>query len=53
MSGVYVYLTFVIDALATLGYYLVSEIDSILIAGFNAMVGLTALILLPLITPIA
>ena len=42
-----------LDTLSTLGYYIVSEIDSILIAGFNSIVGLTALILLPLITPIA
>jgi len=53
MSGLYVYLTFAVDSLATLGYYIVSEMDAILIAGFNSMIGLTALILLPLITPLA
>jgi hypothetical protein len=53
VSGLYVYLTFVVDALSTFGYYIVSEIDAIAVAGFNSMIGLAALILLPLITPIA
>lgn len=53
MSGVYVYLTFVVDALSTFGYYLVSEIDSIVISGLNSLIGLVALIALPLITPLA
>jgi hypothetical protein len=53
MSGLYVYLTFVVDALSTLGYYIVSEIHAIVVAGLNSIIGLAALILLPLITPIA
>jgi hypothetical protein len=46
-------LTFAVDALTTLGYYIVSEIDAIVVAGLNSVIGLTALIFLPLITPLA
>ncbi len=53
LSGLYVYLTFAVDALTTLGYYIVSEIDAIVVAGLNSVIGLTALIFLPLITPLA
>jgi hypothetical protein len=44
---------FAVDALAAIGYYVVAEVDAILVSGLQSLVGLAALILLPLITPLA
>jgi hypothetical protein len=52
-SVFYVVLTFVGTTIGTFVLYVVTEIDAILLAGLNSFISLAALILLPLITPLA
>lgn len=52
-SGAYVFVTFFVSSLTSFIYYIVVELDAIVLAGFNSIIALVALITLPLITPLA
>jgi hypothetical protein len=52
-SAVYVVATFVGTLMGTFALYSVTEIEALLCAGVNSFISLAALILLPLITPLA
>jgi len=52
-SALYVVLAFVANVISTFVYYIVTEIDAILIAGLSTLMSLVALVTLPLMTPIA
>jgi ATP synthase subunit 6 len=53
LSGVSIFVEFVGNVCATTLYYFISEVDAILLAGFNSLVSVVALLLVPLITPLA
>lgn len=52
-SGLYVVVSFVSLILTSTLFYLLAEIDAVLIAGLNSLLAVFALIALPLVTPIA
>src|SRR5688572_27763406 len=52
-SALYVVLAFVANVISTFVYYIVTEIDAILIAGLSTLMSLVALVTLPLMAPIA
>jgi len=52
-SVVYVLMTFVGNSISSILIYLIVELDAIVVAGLSSLVGLLALIVVPLITPLA
>jgi len=52
-SGFYAGVVLITHLISTSVVYVVCEIDAILVAGLSSLMGLGALILLPLITPLA